>query len=69
MTATSTEERVELDRIEIAADPTVESGIPSPSPVGPGADWTWVEVEDAESPGVRPDWMTRFAWAKAVGGW
>ncbi len=69
MTITSTEERVEPVGMEVVADRAMESGTPSRPPVAPGAGWTWVDVEDAEPPGVRPDWMTWFAWAKAMGGW
>jgi hypothetical protein len=30
---------------------------------------TWVDEEEPEPSGVRPDWTTRFAWAKTLGGW
>ena len=28
-----------------------------------------VDAEEPEPMGARTDWMTRFAWAKTVGGW
>jgi hypothetical protein len=51
-----------------AAPPTrTDEPPPRPSAVDPR--WTWVEVEEVDPPGARTDWMTRFAWAKTVGGW
>jgi hypothetical protein len=70
MTITSTEERLApSDELEpIATEPgaaqPVEPGrlVIHPPQIG-------VDVEEAEEPGARTDWTTRFAWAKTLGGW
>ena len=76
MTITSTEERsAQLDQAEEVAP---EVAVVAP-PAGPGpapltmsaADSGWIssEEEEPEPARARTDWMTRFAWAKAIGGW
>jgi hypothetical protein len=77
MTITSTEERSaqQFDQSEQiapavagAAPPAgLEPAPPSMSVADSGG--ISVEAEEPEPVGAGTDWMTRFAWAKTVGGW
>ena len=76
MTITSTEERsTRLEQPEggrpetVVQPPAVGPDPPPTTPAGRPA-WRWSAAdEDAATPAERPDWLTRFAAAKTLGGW
>jgi hypothetical protein len=76
MTITSTEERsfgleeaepTPPDDAVVAPPPSVDSPPPTADATDPGEGWG--DVEEAEPSRAPSTWMTRFAWAKTLGGW